>query len=227
MEPGAFCAYLRSALADESDATTRRVAKRRNVYTGGSRDNSIYFVLAGQLKVTMLSAGGRECLLAIYTAGDLFGECCLAGEPRSETATAMTDTLVRQLPGPKFLAVMAKKGLVQEFVRHLAARVAEQQQMITKLATVDCEYRLADLLLRLSHKLVLRNAGGLAHRISHQELSQMVGTTRPRISELMQRFRSMGLIEITPDSRILIRERSLQEYLRTRECAPRLVEVAS
>jgi len=32
-------------------------------------------------------------------------------------------------------------------------------------------------------------------RISHEELSEMVGTTRPRISLFMQRFHNLGLIE--------------------------------
>lgn len=41
----------------------------------------------------------------------------------------------------------------------------------------------------------------------------MVGTTRPRVSEFMQKFRDLGLIDITPDSRILVRERRLREYL--------------
>ena len=55
----------------------------------------------------------------------------------------------------------------------------------------------------------------------------MVGTMRPRISEFMQRFRDRGLIDMTPDSRILVRERRLQEYLETRELEPRLSAAAA
>jgi CRP/FNR family cyclic AMP-dependent transcriptional regulator len=218
---------LRSLLAGESDAVTRRVAKRSNVYVGGSRDDKVYFIAAGQVKVVMLSPGGKECLLAIYTTGDFFGESCLSGGPRIETAIAMSDTVLKQMQGAGFLALMAEAGLVGDFVRYLAVRLAEQQQIITNLATVDCEYRLGEVLLRLARKLGSGGARGLPQKISHQELSQMVGTTRPRISEFMQRFRDLGLIDMTPDAHILIREQHLKEYLDTRGLKSGLHAVAS
>jgi CRP-like cAMP-binding protein len=214
-----FGKCLQSLLEREPSATVRKVAKRSDVYGSGSQDDKIYFIASGQVKVIMLSPGGKECLLAIHTAGDFFGESCLSGGQRGETAIAMSDTLVTQVTGSRFLALLAETGLIVDFVRFLASRMAEQQQMITNLATVDCECRLGAALLRLSRKLGVCDALGLAQKISHQELSQMVGTTRPRISEFMQRFRDRGLIDITPDSRILIRERHLREYLETRGLA--------
>jgi CRP/FNR family cyclic AMP-dependent transcriptional regulator len=222
-----FKQCIRSVLSAESSVPTRRIAKRCNVYAVGSRDDQVYFITEGQVKVMTQSQAGRECLLAIYTAGDFFGECCLCGIQRSETAVAMSDIVLKQVTGVRFLALMVQAGLMGDFVRYLAARLLEQQQVITNLATVDCEYRLAAALLRLSRKLGACEGGGLAQRISHQELSQMVGTMRPRISEFMQRFRDRGLIDMTPDSRILVRERRLQEYLETRELEPRLSAAAA
>jgi CRP-like cAMP-binding protein len=207
---------LRSVLAVEPGAITRRIAKRRNIYAVGSREERIYFIAAGQVKLIMQSPAGRECLLAIHTAGDFFGENCLSGTPRSETAVAMSDSVLREVTGPRFLALMVEKGLLPAFVRYLALRLAEQQQLITNLATLDCEYRLAAALLRLFRKFGATESRALTQKISHQELAQMVGTTRPRVSELMQRFRGRGLVDLTPDSRILVRERRLQQYLESR-----------
>jgi len=50
-------------------------------------------------------------------------------------------------------------------------------------------------------------------KISHEELSEMVGTTRPRISEFMQRFRNLGLIETNTDNFLIIKEKKLATYL--------------
>ena len=65
---------------------------------------------------------------------------------------------------------------------------------------MDSEHRLAATLLELGRKLGQRGllSWRLEHKISHQELAEMVGTTRPRISEFMRRFRQLGLIESTP-----------------------------
>jgi CRP/FNR family cyclic AMP-dependent transcriptional regulator len=218
---------LRPALAAETGAITRRIAKRRNIYAAGSRDDTVYFVTSGQIKVIMQSITGKECLLDVYTAGEIFGECCLSGAPRNDTAVAMRDSVLKQVTSSRFLALVEDIGLMGDFVRHLAVRLAEQQQTITNLATEDCEYRLADVLLRLARKLGMCELSGPSHKISHQELSQMVGTTRPRISEFMQRFRDRGLIEMTRDSGILVQEQRLRDYLETRGLEPQLRVLAS
>lgn len=222
-----FARCVWSALATDSSVVSRRIARRGVVYAEGSRDDKLYFVVAGQVKVMMDSSAGKECLLAIYTAGDLFGESCLSGVPRNETAVAMSNSVIRQVPGTRFLALMLESGLMGDFVRYLAGRLSEQQQIITNLATAGCEYRLGLALLRLSQKLKSSDSFGLTQKISHQELSQMVGTTRPRISEFMQRFRDRGLIDITPDSRILVREQLLHTYLEASALEPRLNAAAS
>ncbi|HWH75973.1 MAG TPA: helix-turn-helix domain-containing protein, partial [Candidatus Binatus sp.] len=50
-------------------------------------------------------------------------------------------------------------------------------------------------------------------KISHDELSEMVGTTRPRISLFMQRFRNLDLIETNSDHFLIIKEKKLADYL--------------
>ncbi len=63
-----------------------------------------------------------------------------------------------------------------QFIRFLTVRLSGQRQAITNLATVDCEHRLGAALLRPFRKLGESESGVLQQRISHQELSQMVGT---------------------------------------------------
>lgn len=81
--------------------------------------------------------------------------------------------------------------------------------------TVNSEQRLGKPLLQLAHKLGLQDPSSIRieHKISHEELSEMVGTTRPRISEFMQRFRNLGLIETTVEHFLIIEEKKLTDYL--------------
>ena len=91
----------------------------------------------------MLSSEGKECLLAIHSAGDIFGELCLSGsDARLETATAMEETILKKIPRSQFLARLSRDSLLEGYVRYLAVRVAEQQQVIADLVTVDSEQRL-------------------------------------------------------------------------------------
>jgi CRP-like cAMP-binding protein len=176
----------------------------------------IYFVESGQVKLLMLSSEGKECLLAIHSGGDIFGGLCLSGSGgRLETATAMKATTLRQIPASQFLARLSRDSLLEGFVRYLAVRIADQQQVITNMVTVDSEQRLGQTLLQLGRtmgKKDLRNIR-VELRISHEELSEMVGTTRPRISLFMQRFHHLGLIETNSEHFLIIKEEKLTDYL--------------
>jgi len=195
---------------------TVHVGKHRNVYVCGDAAGSVYFIQSGQIKLLMLSPEGKECLLAIHTAGDTFGELCLTGsDPRQETATAMEETTLKRIPCAQFFLHMANNSLVEGFVQYLATRVGDQQQVIANLITVDSEHRLGETLLLLAHKLGQPDPRStrIEQKITHEELAEMVGTTRPRITEFMRRFRSLGLIEISPEHFLIVKEAKLADYL--------------
>lgn len=162
---------------------TVHVGKHQHVYVCGDPANAVYFIESGQVKLLMLSPEGKECLLAIQTAGDTFGELCLAESgPRRETAIAMEDTKLKRFPCSSFFQHLSQNSLVEGFVRYLAARVGDQQQVIANLITVDSEHRLGETLLFLAHKLGQPDPLSIRieHKITHEELAEMVGTTRPR-----------------------------------------------
>ena len=98
-----FKQQMRESLQHETVNSLRhaRSPRHANVYTCGDQDEMVYFIESGQIKLLLLSPEGKECLLAIHSDGDIFGELCLSGlGARQETATAMkandlkTNTLV-------------------------------------------------------------------------------------------------------------------------------------
>jgi len=193
-----------------------KIARHANVYTCGDRDEMVYFVESGQVKLLMLSSEGRECLLAIHSEGDIFGELCLSGlGARLETATAMKATTLKQIPCSQFFARLGRDLLFEGFVRYLAVRIADQQQIIANLVTVDSEQRLGQTLLQLARTMGKKDPRSIRIelKITHEELSEMVGTTRPRISLFMQRFHNLGLIETNKDRFFIIKEKKLTDYL--------------
>lgn len=193
-----------------------KVAKHTNVYSLGEEDDTVYFIESGQVKLVMLSSEGKECVLAIHASGDVFGELCLSGiAGRLETATAMEDTVLKKVPCARFLQRLARDSLLEGFVKYLAVRVADQQAVIANLVTVDSEQRLGKTLLHLAKQLGERGPRStqIRLRISHEELSHMIGTTRPRVSVFMQRFRNLGLIEISEEHYLVVTEDKLTAYL--------------
>jgi CRP/FNR family transcriptional regulator, cyclic AMP receptor protein len=212
-----FKQQMRESLRQETlNSRAVTIAKHDHVYNCGDHDELVYFIESGQVKLLMLSPEGRECLLAIHTAGDIFGELCLSGVgPRLETATAMEETTLKQIPCPEFLARLGRDALFEGFAQYLAVRIADQQQVITNLMTVDSEQRLGKTLLQLARRLGKKDPRSIRIelKISHEELSEMVGAARLRISVSMERFRNLGLIETNEDHFLIIKEQKLSAYL--------------
>jgi CRP-like cAMP-binding protein len=158
-------------------------------------------------------------LLNIFTVGELFGESCLTGAgERMESAVAMEDTTLMSIHYCDLLLYLRDNALHEQYqsiIQCLATRLVEQQQSITDFATANSEYRLGRTLLLLGDKLGKREpmAIRIEHNISHEELSQIVGTTRPRVSGFIQKFRSLGLIDVTAEHFMVIKEKELANYL--------------
>ena len=212
-----FKRQLRDSLQRETlNIRAIKVARHANIYNSGDQDETIYFIESGQVKLLMLSSEGKECLLAIHGGGDVFGELCLSGlGTRLETATAMKATSLKLLPSVQFFDRLKRDSLFEGFVRYLAVRIADQQQVIANLVTVDSEQRLGQTLLQLARTMGKKDPRSIRIelKITHEELSEMVGTTRPRISLFMQRFLHLGLIETNKDHFLVIKEKKLADYL--------------
>ncbi len=192
-----------------------KVAKHEHIYTCGDHDPMVYFIDSGQIKVLLLSPEGKECLLAIHTVGDIFGESSLCGQyNRLDTAVAMQDVVLKQIPCRSFLNTLSRESMLEGLVQYLVMRVAEQQEVISSLLTANSEQRLATTLLHLARRLGKNDPRSvrIQQKISHEELAEMVGTTRPRIGIFLKRFRELGLIELSRERHFIIRENKLREY---------------
>jgi len=212
-----FKEQLQGSLLNETkNSSAIKVRRNNHVYTAGDERRPVYFIEKGQIKLVMVSEEGKECMLAIHGAGDVFGELCLSElGGRLETATAMEDTFLKEIPCSKFLDRLAADALLEGFIKYLAVRIADQQQVIANLVTVDSEQRLGKTLLQIAKKLGKKDPRSMRIevRLSHEELGAMVGTTRPRISVFMQRFRNLGLIEYNSEHHLIVKEKKLTAYL--------------
>src|ERR1044071_4166122 len=118
-ETDMFKEKMRSSLQRETkNSTALSIPKNNHVYTIGEQVEQVYFIESGEVKLVMLSSEGKECTLAIHSSGDIFGELCLSGlKGRLETATAMEDTVLKQIPCARFLERLAKDALLEGFIK--------------------------------------------------------------------------------------------------------------
>lgn len=188
------------------------------IYTFGQPDTHLYIIEEGLVKIQTVSESGKACILGIHTNGDIFGESVMLYKERGEAAIALTPVRLRAVACGHFLDIISANGLINEWTCYTAARLQEQQDTITLHVTVDSQQRLAAVLLMLAAKLGVEQGGltVIAGRFTHEDLSQIVGTTRSRIGLFLKQFQRDGLVRCSRDSCLVIDEPQLRYYLTQR-----------
>ena len=207
-----------SLLRETRDSLSMNVSMDEYIYDMGDEDDTIYFITSGQIKLRILSPEGKECLLAIYSAGDIFGELGLSGlHARFDQSVAMEDTQIKKITHDNFFKRLSDDSLFEGFAQYLVARSAEQQQLIANLVTADSEYRLGAILLDIANKVGKKDPRSIRieNMIADQDLAIMAETTPSCVSLFMKRFANLGLIETTPERYLIVKHSKLTEYLRT------------
>ena len=174
------------------------VGKDARVFSQGGKTDAIYFIETGKVKISVISTGGKEAVLAILGPHNFLGEGCLVGQPlRISTATALEpSTLFRVEKRAMLLALANQPKLSEKFIASLLVRNIDLEEDLCDQLFNHSEKRLARVLLKLSR---LREHDALPDArialLSHETLAEMVGTTRSRITHFMNKFRKMGLID--------------------------------
>ncbi len=191
--------YVTDLLANiDGGKTILQIRKDATVFSQGEPAEAIYFIQIGKVKITVVSAVGKEAVLAMLGPHGFLGEGCLVGQTlRVSTATAMqSSTLFRIEKSAMLRALHAQTELSEKFTASLLARNIDLEEDLCDQLFNHSEKRLARILLKLA-RFGQQDAMSAARmpRMSHETLAEMVGTTRSRVTHFMNKFRTLGLID--------------------------------
>jgi CRP/FNR family transcriptional regulator, cyclic AMP receptor protein len=184
-----------------------RYRKEQNIYIQGMPADTLFYIQEGGVRLTTQTKHQPSAVTAILGVGDLFGELCLVGYPlRMSTAVALTASSIRIIKKEKMLQMLHKKNKISNsLVVYLLSSLKKYRDHVSELLTSSVEQRLVRVLLRLAH--LYRNGPAVVEipKVTHQVLAEMVGTTRPRVSMYMERFRKQGFINYDRRSGLEVR----------------------
>jgi CRP-like cAMP-binding protein len=178
----------------------RTIAKYRagqTVFSQGSAADAVFYILKGKIKLTVVSEQGKEAVVAIIGPDEFFGEGCLTGQQkRVSAAVALTDCEIARVEKATMARALHEEPAFSEFfIKHLLTRTLRVEADLVDQLFNSSERRLARVLLLLAHFDKEGVSGPITEKISQETLAGMVGTTRPRISKFMNKFRRLGLID--------------------------------
>jgi CRP/FNR family transcriptional regulator, cyclic AMP receptor protein len=186
--------------------TVKEYSANRNIFRQGDPADAVFFLQRGAVKLTVTSKQAKEAIVAVLNAGEFFGEGCLAGQPlRMASASATTDCTIIRIERQKLASLLHDQHAISEvFVSHLLSRNIRYEADLVDQLFNSSEKRLARILLLLSHFGKESRSEPVLPRVSQDDLAQMVGTTRSRVSHFMNKFREHGFIDYSDNSGLSI-----------------------
>jgi CRP/FNR family cyclic AMP-dependent transcriptional regulator len=170
--------------------------KRQIIFAQGDTADSVIYIKKGKVRVTVVTRQGKEAVVAILGRDEFLGEGCLIGQPkRLATAAAMAECVTMRVEKTEIMRVLQDEpAFSQMFISHVLAKTTRIEEDLVDQLFNSTEKRLARLLLLLANFGKEGRPEPIIAKISQETLAGMIGTTRSRVSHLMNRFRHLGFI---------------------------------
>jgi CRP/FNR family transcriptional regulator, cyclic AMP receptor protein len=199
--PSDFLAHLDAQDRESLMARAQSRAFQRNdaIFCAGSPGENVYILVEGRVKIFALSPIGKSVILWFCFPGEIFGLAEIArGGRREVDAEACTDSEVLIIPRAEFHEFLLQRpSAAMRVVDLLSCRLRAIGDMLLNLTTDDVLTRVIKLLVRLSARYgkPLRPHGmRLDINLTHQEIADMIGTSRQSVSTILSQLRRQGLL---------------------------------
>jgi CRP-like cAMP-binding protein len=167
--------------------------KKQIIFSQGDRSDSIFYIVNGSVKLTLVSRAGKEAVIAIVGPGKLFGESCVSLDHpvRFHSAIALTEARLVKVDNAVILRLLRDGGdAAVNLIAAILMQGAEIQEDLTKRLVDSAEESLARV---ISSLVQFRDKDASLPRISQQTIAEMMGITRQRVNVLIKRSGTMHL----------------------------------
>jgi CRP-like cAMP-binding protein len=167
------------------------------IFAQAGPSDAVFYIQKGRIKIVVESEQGKEAVVALLGPGEFFGEGCLIGQPfRLASARAMADSEVMRVGKAEMIRVLhAEPAFGELFTAHLLTRNSRVEADLVDQLFNSSEKRLARTLLMLANFGKEGAPQPITTKISQETLAEIIGTTRPRVSFFMNKFRKLGFID--------------------------------
>ena len=188
---------------------------RAVLFHQGEQPQGVFMVTHGSVKLSMTSSKGRAVILRVAGAGEILGlSSVLSGEPCIATAEAVEETEIAYVDGEQFLRVLLHSPEAALSVALHACsnyKLACRQISLLGLCRSASE-RLAQFLLNWATPRLVREGAPVRLGLTHEEISQIAGTTRETVTRTLMDFRKKGWASVA-SSNLVVQDREALEKL--------------
>lgn len=176
----------------------RKFPRDAVIFEEGTLGDYMYLIQEGQVKVTKMSEDGREKILEMFGPGDFFGDMSIFDrEPRSASIKTTKACVLMALSRQDFLGLLRQNpDVCMEVMQELSRRLRDADEQIRALLFERVEGRTRQLLVRMAREPVEdRSDRRATPAITHQQLADLVGTSRETVTRVIKELKDAGWLE--------------------------------
>jgi CRP/FNR family cyclic AMP-dependent transcriptional regulator len=193
----------------------RRLDAEQVLCTRGDPAESVYAIVSGRVRVISTSEEGKEVVLRVMRAGDVFGELgLLHGGHRTATVVAAEPCELLSIGRREFLALLESDARFSiRLLAVLAARIGDLTDQLSDFVFHGLPVRLAKRLIGLADADGSKTGEGvrISMKLSQQDLANLVGTSRESVNKQLRLWEEDGWIRMDRGAIVLLRREELQE----------------
>ena len=197
-------------------AVERRFGPRDMIFTPGDPDDQLYFLLSGTVRLYKIYGDYKEATTALLKEGGVFGKLNLVeGRWQDVFAEAVTDSRVASIQKASIERVIkSDPAFALKLFSSFSERLRQSDEVIESLLHREVSTRLATLLMNLGERFGERDGMGILIdvRLTHQDLANMIASTREAVSKVMSELQRDRVIESRNRRIIIINGEALAEY---------------
>jgi len=177
--------------------TFKNWSPKYTVFSQGDKADAVYYLQHGKVKLTVVSAQGKEAVVGVLAAQQFFGEHCLTGQTvRTTTATVLEAARGVRIARSKMVEILrAESAFSALFMKYLLSHSLRIQDDLVDQLFNSSEKRLARVLLLLANFGKQGKPVTTITNVNQAMLADMIGTTRPRVNHFMNKFRKLGFLD--------------------------------
>lgn len=160
----------------------------------GDTSSNLFYLVSGSVQIYRTSLDGKIVTLSILGPRELIGEMSfLEGQERSASAQTLTETKVFVITKETFEKILfSNPEITLELLKDLSKRLRKTDEKLEEIISTSLEEKILKVITTLS-KFFLDGKITL----SHEELADLIGATRARVTEVLDKLQQKGKIKLS------------------------------
>lgn len=173
--------------------------KHQILFAAGDKTQAIYFIEKGRVRLSREVDNGKEILLALFGAGDMIADAIWESGYHECTAETLEDSKFYEIGEEVFQELLrTNPEFAGRIIQIAGSRLKQAEARMEDLVFRQVPGRVARLLITLSESYgkVTTNGIRVDFRLTHQDIADLVGSSRVTVTQVLNKFKTSGWIDI-------------------------------